>query len=1205
MASTKWTDEQRKVIEVRDKNVLVAAAAGSGKTAVLVERIISIVTGELGKSPVDIDKLLVVTFTNAAASEMRERILKALEQRMKENPTSDHLRKQLTYIHNAKIATIDSFCKDVVKEHFNEIDIDPAFKIADSGDLALLQTDVMAELLERNYKEGSKEFHRFIDVYSDSRSDKAIEDKIMTLYRFAQSYPNPVKWLDSLLDAYKLDDGDEVGGCTWFDIAMENIHMQLKDCIAKGEKAVEEANVSGLDKLPEFLTEEYERLARLMDIEEYDALGMAIKSFVFSRFPTLKGLSSEDTLVKDSIKSMRDDYKKAIDRLAKKYFVRPLSEIFTDVKKCVPIVEELVRLTKEFGDMYSEAKRDKDLTDFSDIEHYALNILAREDENGNYIPTDTALEMSQDYYEILIDEYQDSNLVQEIILTSISKRGDETNNVFMVGDVKQSIYKFRLARPELFLEKYNTYPMNGCEKIVLSKNFRSRHQVLDFCNAVFRQVMVKELGGISYDEENMLHPGMEFLNDTDEYKSEIMFVDMDEEDEEELADDEALEKVELEAAMTASKIKELMYGNSEKAPLMVFDKDKKELRPLKFGDIAILFRSTKAYADTYTEVFMSEGIPVYTSLTEGYFDTFEISAILDMLSVIDNPRQDIKLAAILKNVYGLSENMLADIKIGSEGSFYEAFESYDGIYLERVSYIRTKLNEYRKYATYKSIYDLICIIVEDTHLREFLMAGKAGEKRMANVEMLLQKAKNYEDSVYNGLFNFVRYIELMKKYKVEQGEANVSGENDDSVKLMTIHKSKGLEYPVVFVAGMGKKMNMSDVTKDLIIHHELGIGINRIDTDKRIKYKTLIKETIGQKIKLENLAEELRVLYVALTRAREKLILTGVGRVTKKLDEYESLAVRDKIELDAMTISRASSYMDWIIMCIAHNYGNRYVEFKRVKPTDIIYKKIEGAKNDEVSKQALKGWDCYKVYDGDMRKWLEDIFASEYIHKEECEIRSKMSISDIKHMFMKMTAVVEEDDFPSEEVHFGEDGKGGPSKGALRGTAYHRVFELFDYDKMPADKEQTIAMMGEMVSRGLIDKESIELVDALKILEFSKSELGTRMEKAHKLGFLYREKPFVMGIPACKIDENKYKSEELVVVQGIVDAWFLEDEEIVVVDYKTDSVENIEDLRARYESQLVYYGQAICNITGKRVKELIIYSVKFGKELVIDNCQSV
>lgn len=1203
MADTKWTDDQRKVIDVRDKNVLVAAAAGSGKTAVLVEHIISLVTGENGGTPVDIDKLLVVTFTNAAASEMRERILKALERKMKENPFDDHLRRQLTYIHNAKISTIDSFCRDVVKEHFNEIDIDPAFKIADSGDLALLQSDVMARLLERNYAESSREFHQLVDTYSDSRSDKSIEEKLMTLYHFSQSYPNPEKWLDTLVGIYNVDNYDVEDNCSWLGLAKNHIRMQIEECVLQAEKAVYRCNASQLDKLTEFMTEEYERLRRLTHIDEYDAMGEGIRSFTFGRFPTLKNLSEEDTLIKDSVKNIRDSYKKKLDKLAKKYFSRRLLDMLEDMRLCVPVVSELVRLVKEFSRAYREAKLEKDMTDFSDIEHYALNILAYENEEGEYAPTKTAQEMACDYHEIMIDEYQDSNLVQEIILNAISKRGDGTSNIFMVGDVKQSIYKFRLARPELFLEKYDTYPAAGreevcrgqsdCEKIVLSKNFRSRRQVLDFCNAVFRQIMVKELGGISYDEDNMLYPGMEFPEDSDKYRTEIMFVDMDEEDD---SDEDTLANAELEAVITATRIGELVQGKGGKEPLMIYDKELKEMRPLSYGDIAILFRSTKAYADTYTDVLMSHGIPVYTPLTEGYFDTFEISAILDMLSVIDNPRQDIKLAAVLRNIFGLTENMLADIRIGRTGSFYEAFFSYDGIYSDKVDIIKEKLIYYRRAASYMSIYDVICLVLKDTHFREFLMATKAGDKRMANVEMLLQKAKVYEEGAYNGLFNFVRYIELMKKYKVEQGEANAAGENDNSVKLMTIHKSKGLEYPVVFVAGMGKRMNMADTTKDMIIHHELGIGLNRIDTDKRLKYKTIIKETIAHNIRLENLAEELRVLYVAMTRAREKLILTGVGRITKKRDQYDSLSIRNRIELDVMTISEAVSYMDWIMMSMAHEYGAKHVEFKRILPKDIVYERVKAAKGAKSAREALVKWDSDKVYNGDIRKQLEDIFAYEYLYEEECKIRSKMTISDIKHMFMRMTA---DDDFPSKEVHFGESGEAGPTGGALRGTAYHRVLELYDYDTMPADEHEVIAMMTSMVDRGLLDKESMELVDAGKILAFSHSKLGERMEQAHRHGRLFREKPFVMGIPACDIDKERYKSRELVVVQGIVDAWFLEDDGIVIVDYKTDSVDKIEDLIARYESQLVYYGQALSRITGKGVKELIIYSVKFGEAITV------
>ena len=1194
MAETKWTKNQREVIDVRDKNVLVAAAAGSGKTAVLVEHIISLVTGEGGKEPVDIDKLLVVTFTRAAAAEMRERVMLALQRKLRECPQDEHIRNQLTYIHNARITTIDSFCGDVVKNYFNEIDIDPGFKIADSGDLELLKADVMSALLEENYQAGGEIFHRFIDTYSGSKNDSSIEDEIWSLYRYAQSYPNPEKWLVSLYKRYEDAGKDDA----WLQAVTNMIDMEFNRAKTNARRVLKLAEEFGEEKLIDFIGEECQRILKVTLGDDFDANGDMLKGISFGRFPTIKGLSEEDVLLKDRIKDERTAYKKSIEGIAKKYFSRPYSDVMEDMRVCAPMVGELVRLVSDFSIAYKNAKLEKDMTDFSDVEHYALNILARESEDGEYVPTEVAKEMALDIHEIMIDEYQDSNLVQEIILNAVAGRGTGASNVFMVGDVKQSIYKFRQARPELFLDKYNRYPStddSSDRKIVLSKNFRSREQVLDCCNMIFEQIMIEGLGGIRYDDDSKLYNGMEFPEGNADYKAEAMFIDSSEF--KDMEDDELPAKVELEAAMTLAKIKELVNGTSEKPPMQIYDKELKTMRNLQYRDIAILFRSTKGYAETYTDIFMAGGVPVHTSMSEGYFDVFEISVILDMLSVIDNPRQDIKLAAVLKHIFGFTENMLADIRFNiTDTTFYEAFVKYEGIYREYVCDVKLKLSRYREAASYMSIYNLILYVMEDTHFREFIMAGKAGLKRMANVEMLLEKAKRYEEGAYSGLFNFVRYIELIKKYKVEEGEANLSGENDNSVKIMTIHKSKGLEYPVVFVGGMGKKMNMMDVSKSIIVHPDLGIGVNRIDTVKRLRYKTLIKEAIGSRIKLENLAEELRVLYVALTRAREKLFLTGVGNVTKRRDDYEWIRTVGDKSLDVGTLAGAVSYMDWIMMATARDYTGEFITFNRIKPSDIVYGRIEQEVVKNTKVESLKNWDSEKVYNGDIRYQIEKRFTYEYEHVEECNIRQKMSISDIKHMFMRMSA---DEEMPSEEVHFGEPSEKGPSKGALRGTAYHRVFELFDYDMKVDGVNDIVTMMSNMVAKGLIDQESIELVDASKVYAFATSKTGMAMREAHKAGKLYREKPFVMGIPAATIEPDKYKSEELVVVQGIVDAWYDTDDGIIVVDYKTDSVDNIEDLKARYESQLVYYGQALGGITDRPVKELVIYSVKFNKELVL------
>ena len=1205
MSDTKWTKEQERVIKTRDCNLLVSAAAGSGKTAVLVERIISMVMGKYGNEPVDIDNLLVVTFTRAAAGEMRERVLKALEEASIKEPSNEHLRRQTTYIHNAKIATIDSFCHDIVREYFSDIDLDPGFKIGDTGELKLMQSDAIGKVLEESYQAGDKDFFRFIDEYSSSKSDSDVEEAILTLYNFASSYPNPKKWLNNLCHMYEEENAKQ-----WLDIIVDNLKEQLLECQRSVNMAFELSNLPAFDKYLKLFGEEKAYIEQMLETDEFDRLGRLVKAMDFARMPIVKGLSGEDELVKKRISSLRDGYKKTIKKLATKYFGRSYEDIVKDVTDCYPLVKVLVDLTLKFMEEYKSIKSDKDILDFSDIEHYALEILVKEDEEGKYVPTETALAISKDFYEIMIDEYQDSNLVQEIILNAIAGRGVNASNIFMVGDVKQSIYKFRLARPELFLDKYDTYKliyeddinMQGEDgKIVLSSNFRSRYQVLDFCNMVFKQIMTKDLGGISYDKENMLYPKFPYEDENkDSYNTEILFVDTGADTEEEdSGSDEPLDKIELEAALIGDRILELVGEKGNGKPLQVYDKGTKAMRDVKLSDIAILLRSTAGYGEVLTQVLMTKGIGVTTSLKDGYFDTFEIGAILDMLSVIDNPRQDIKLASVLRNMFRLSENMLSDIRIGREGSFFEAFWNYDGVYGNIISDIKDKINSYREMVSYTSIYDLICHIIEDTSFRQFISATKASDKRIANVEMLLEKAKAYEDGPYNGLFNFVRYIEKLNKYNVEQGEANIADENDNTVKLMTIHKSKGLEYPVVFVAGMGKKMNMQDVSKKLVIHHTMGIGLNKIDIDRRVRYKTLLKEAIGHKIMLENMAEELRVLYVALTRAREKLIITGVGNVTSKLEKYEYLEAVNNVELNAGIISSATSYMDFILMSIIRGIDNELYDFKSILPENIVYSKMLEVAATDSYKNALLHWDNKKIYNSDIRKQIEEIFSYEYAYKEECGIKSKMSISDIKHMFMKLE--YEEEGLADKRSYENKNTEEliSSANGALRGNAYHRALELFDYDKVIGDVVDIEDMLKEILAKGLMDEESVRLINPTKLYKFICSELGIRMKAAYSNGCLYREKPFVMGIPACKIEPDKYTSEELVVVQGIIDAWFIEDDSIVVVDYKTDSVNNIKDLDARYRSQLEYYGEALAKMTGKPIKELVIYSTKFDSSLVL------
>ncbi len=1219
---TKWTKEQSRVLKVRDKNVLVSAAAGSGKTAVLVERIIRLVTEE----NVDVDSLVVVTFTEAAAGEMRERILKAIEKRSKEEPDNDHLQKQISYIHNARITTIHSFCLDIVRQYFNEIDLDPSFTVGDEGELTLIREDVMKELLENKYREADNEFLDFVDDYArgGNKSDRDIEELILKLYKFSMSYPYPEKWLEENISNYDTSDGIEKK--PWYIFIMEEIEHTLKEI---SEELMEAVKLSETEDGPftyeEGLREDYKAFERIVLETDYDRRGSLLSEYKFIPLSRKKLPDTTDEKKKERIKAIRDNVKKDLKILKEKYYAYSMKTLMRDMEKCKRQITVIVELTKEFINRYREAKLAKNLIDFNDMEHFALDILTGRDASGNVAPSQAARDIADDIYEVMIDEYQDSNLVQETILRAVSGVYEGRNNIFMVGDVKQSIYKFRLARPELFLEKYNGYSTDDTKeevRIILSKNFRSRSNVIDGTNLLFRQIMSREAGGIEYNSENFLNTGAEYEDYGDDTSVEVMIADTKETDEEY----EDIAGKELEAYMVAKRIKELMSG------YMVRDKETGEKRKVRYSDIAVLLRSFGSYGRIYADILAKEGIPVKSHTDSGYFDTFEVTQILNMLSVIDNPRQDIPLAAVLKHIYGFSDEELAKIRGESDEntvSFYDCVKSS-----ESTRDFVKELDKYREMAPYTSIRDLIEEILQATGFGYFVAAMKAGELRMANLEMLKSKAEAYENTSYTGLFNFVRYIRLLKKYNVEQGEADIAG-GGNYVTLMTIHKSKGLEYPVVFVGAMCKQFNKMDVRSPIVMHQELGIGIRYMNKATGIKANTLIKESIGRKLDKENIGEELRVFYVAMTRAKEKLILAGHGNIYGKISKY--LYIRDlkpeKIKPSA--VLKAADYMDWVIMSLMRHksfssilkcigeavpFNNEIIEaaarftVKIQGAQDIMIDRVEEVIEKNNKKQVYLHWNVNHTYDDDIRRKIEAIYSYKYPYAADLELRGKVSVSDIKHMFMQM---YDDETEPDERVRgFETEEKPVPffisgdkkMSGTLRGTAYHRIFELIDYSVFCSieDKEKIHEEIKSQLKRlreeRLAPEEYFEVIDINKLYGLISSETGKRMTAASKENKLYREKQFVIGIPAGLVKEQSAEedaSKELVLVQGIVDAYFEENGQLVIVDYKTDNVANINDLRARYASQLEYYSRALEQITGKKVKERILYSVKFNRELSI------
>ena len=1196
-----WTESQKKVIDRRERNILVSAAAGSGKTAVLVERIIQKIT----QDKVDIDKLLIVTFTNAAAAEMRERIRDAIEKKLEEEPEDTHLQRQFTLVHNAQITTIDSFCLYVIRNYFYKIDLEPNFRVADEGELSLLRSDVLGKLLEAHYAAGEEAFLSFVAGYGSAKSDQAIQDMILKMYTYAQSYPWPDEWLVSCGQAYDLKEEADMEQADWMKQFLDSLVTAVSDC---GSQMREALNVceepDGPYMYADALKEDIRRLDAIRESGSYARFGEEINAYA-KAFPKLAAARKFEGSVekKELVQNIRNAMKKEIKDMRDKFFFKEPEEIFLDMKKTAPAVKMLVALTEEFASCFAAEKKRKNLVDFSDMEHFALKILV---DQTTKEPTETADEFAALFDEIMIDEYQDSNYVQETLLRAVSKERFGQNNLFMVGDVKQSIYRFRLARPELFMEKFDTYAAGtpGCERIDLQKNFRSRDEVLSGVNDIFYKIMCRDLGNVVYDENAALYPGADYPEDMDPamFAMEVLVADE--------SGAEEMERVELEARMIASRIHEM-----RKEGQTVTDKESGELRPMEYRDIVILLRSVSGMADTFVKVLLEEGIPAFTTSRTGYFSTVEIQTVLNMLRVIDNPMQDIPLAAVLYSpVGGFSGEDLAKIRaVSGEKTFYESILTYDTMpeeetdqkLWERLRGFLAKLEAFRKRVPYTPVHELITELLEETGYLSYITALPAGEQKCANVQMLIEQAIHYEDTSYKGLFHFVRYIEKLRKYDVDYGEADIINENENAVRIMSIHKSKGLEFPVVFAAGMGKTFNTQDTRSRLILHPELGIGLDCMDTVRRTKTPTLLKRTLARQTEEENLGEELRVLYVALTRAKEKLILCGCLKdVEKKFGEYRQNADTEH-PVSFLARSSAHCYFDWVLPAL-YSYPEKY-EIRVFGETDARAGHLKKAVRTLLTKEQVKR--TVQTADKELLEKIEERLSFAYPFEAEKDIKTKVSVSEIKHQRMQfepeeMETVQWDAEEETEEIvpDFIEK-RDRVNRGALRGSAMHLVMQCLPFAGSPSDgnKKQMYAWIAEELEKlkkaGRLDETMYELVRIPMIVDFFASSLGKRMVQADQREELRKEKAFVLGIPAGEIWDCD--SRELVLVQGIVDAFFYEDGDIILMDYKTDSVEKPEQLIQRYQAQLDLYARALEEATGKKVREKIIYSFHLKKEIIL------
>lgn len=1247
----KYTQEQQQVIDVRGSDVLVSAAAGSGKTAVLTERIVKMISDE--KQPVDIDRLLVVTFTNAAAAEMRERIGASIAKRLEKEPDNEHLQKQATLVHNAQITTIDSFCMFVIRNNFNDIGLDPGFRVADEGELKLMKQDVMKELLEERFASGEREFLHCVEYFSAGNRDDAIEGHILKLYQFAESNPWPEEWLEERKRDYGIASLEELEQTGFIRFGMEQAALMAKDCLLQIEECIK---ICGQPDGPymygETLEAEAERLRKLAGVEKYREGYALYQGMAFGRLPSKKD-ESVSPAKREMIQEIRKEVKNMLKRICGKYFPAPPETALEYMQGSRGAVCALVDVTLAFKEALDRRKRENNLIDFSDMEHFALSILIKrvKGENGKeiYEPSRTALDYQDYFEEILIDEYQDSNPVQEMILESISGEKSGRFNRFMVGDVKQSIYKFRLARPEIFMEKFEEYGkgMEGKRRIDLHKNFRSRKEVLDSVNFIFSRIMRREIGGVQYDEEAALYPGasypmQEMTKEGSLNRTELLLIRKGEaengEEDGGIEDGDAgnpggetdflkeggklLSVRQREAYAVAKRIKELA------GHFPVTDKETGKLRAASYKDIVILLRANAGWDEDFKSILKEEGIPSHVLSKTGYFAAKEIRTLLQFLRILDNPGQDIPLFGVLKSCFGgFSDEEIARIRGLSEDrgkNLYFCLKEQAGMegdLQERIRKFLLFLTKYRDMAVYMPIHELLQDMVTGTGYLNYVSALPGGSQRRANVQMLLEKAAAFERTSYYGLYHFVRYMEELEKYDVDYGEANILDENADVVRIMSIHKSKGLEFPICFVSGLAKKFNMQDINGKMIADVDMGIGVDYVDVERRLQGKTIRKNIVGEKMRLDNLGEELRVLYVAMTRAKEKLIMTGmIDKPEKKLAMLIPAAMRSSRQLMYGELAGAGNYLDFLLpaLCVHSSMDSLWQSFGLEVPeknTKNIYSwnapleiKIVGEEDlqaIQVKEQILaegsrKKLECSNPLtdtDSDLMMQMSKIFGYAYEHADLVDLYTKTTVSELKkaeqeekdfsfHLYEEETVIPYIPKFMRKEESLG---------GAGRGTAFHKAMELLDFGGGAGTLEEQIEKMQQ---EGRLSAEYAQALSIPAIRSFLSTNLACRMAAAEKKNCLYREQPFVLGIPAKELNE-KFPSGELTLIQGIIDVYFEEDGEIVVVDYKTDKAGSGKELAEKYRIQLDYYARALQQLTGKKVKEKIIYSFGLQEEIVI------
>ncbi len=1141
-----WSKEQKQAIEKQGANILVSASAGSGKTTVLVERIINKVVNQ----KIDIDKLLVVTFTNAAASEMKQRLLDAIYKKIDESPNDEYLQKQILLLNRAHISTIHSFCLDVIRNNFFELGIPANFRVADTAEIEIMKQEVIEELFEQKYEAEDKEFLNLLELYTTYKDDAPLKQIILKFFEFIGCVPFPEKWLDEKVEEFNVQEEDFTK-TTWGKIIFEKVKELLDDCLINLESAKKKVeNSQELIPFLEMIMKDIDEISNI-DTKTWNSLYKGINEKIFDPWPRKSKLEEDEKELKEKAKLNRDEAKNIFEKEIKTIVNCTSQEAIEDIKAMYSVLKAIQKLVLEFSEEFTKRKREKNIVDFSDIEHFALKLLVNEDGSK------TKIAEKYNFEEVAIDEYQDSNLVQEQILNSVSNG----KNIFMVGDVKQSIYRFRQARPDLFLRKYEQYKKVEDEitedtKIQLYNNFRSRSNVLDITNQIFESIMSKKLGEMDYTKEEYLNFSGKFDEPKIDCTAELNIIETEnqEEDINKNEDEEVLEKTILEAKFAVKKIKELVEQG------------------FKYNDIAILLRTTSQVAPIYEKELTEQGIPVYSDTTTEYLETIEIDTILSLLKIIDNSLQDIPLVTVLRSpIGGFNENELVEIRLKEQNvPFYKALIKSENEKAKKFLLLLEKLKQAEKELP---LDELIWKVYSETGYYHFVRLMPNGKLRQANLKKLFEKAKDYEQISFKGLFNFITFIEKVADNSNLQ-DAKIIGENDEVVRIMSIHKSKGLEFKVVLVCGVDKKFNMKDLNEKISFDQELGIGVNLIGNG--MEYSTLNKEAIKMKMKNETISEEMRILYVALTRAKEKLILVGADKniqdsLQKKRQELEKYEASNKV--NPKLVGKYIRYLDWIELVYLNNP-------KLSLKLNIVDKNSLDLSNEFEKYESNINLDNKKV-DDKKYQTVDDLLNWEYKCKSAVEVPNKTTVTELKEEKKLQPKQTITENIKSKSYF--KENDDGEIKGAELGTLIHLVLQNIDDRYNNFDELLEKLKLSQKEKEALIKNKSI-------IDNFVNSSLFEELKEAKEL---HKETAFYMNIPYKDTNEN-------VLVQGIIDLYFIDKEgNIILVDYKTDKNVTEEDLMDRYSYQLELYKTAIEKSLNKKVSRVLIYSTSLNKTISI------